>query len=85
MWSKPGRRASSCRGPSDTFAEVLPYLELLGKRAVLVGDAEQSRLVKLCHNLYLGMMVQALVEVTSLAEKGGTSAPRSSTSSTARC
>src|SRR5579859_529922 len=29
-------------------------------------------LVKLCHNLYLGMLVQALVEVTSLAEKGGT-------------
>jgi 3-hydroxyisobutyrate dehydrogenase-like beta-hydroxyacid dehydrogenase len=60
-------------GPEHTFTEVLPYFELLGKRAVLVGDAEQSRLVKLCHNLYLGMMVQALVEVTSLAEKGGTS------------
>jgi 3-hydroxyisobutyrate dehydrogenase-like beta-hydroxyacid dehydrogenase len=29
-------------------------------------------LVKLCHNLYLGMIAQALVEVTSLAEKGGT-------------
>ncbi len=28
--------------------------------------------MKLCHNLYLGMMVQVLVEVTSLAEKGGT-------------
>ena len=28
--------------------------------------------MKLCHNLYLGMMVQALAEVTSLAEKGGT-------------
>jgi 3-hydroxyisobutyrate dehydrogenase-like beta-hydroxyacid dehydrogenase len=28
--------------------------------------------VKLCTNLYLGMMVQALVEVTTLAEKGGT-------------
>ncbi len=30
------------------------------------------RPAELCHNLYLGMMVQALVEVTSLAEKGGT-------------
>ena len=39
---------------------------------VHAGEQEQSRLVKLCHNLYLGMMVQALVEVTSLAEKGGT-------------
>jgi len=40
--------------------------------AVHAGEGEQSRLVKLCHNLYLGMMTQALVEVTSLAEKGGT-------------
>jgi 3-hydroxyisobutyrate dehydrogenase-like beta-hydroxyacid dehydrogenase len=39
---------------------------------VRAGDADQSRLVKLCHNLYLGMMAQALVEVTTLAEKGGT-------------
>lgn len=27
--------------------------------------------MKLCHNLYLGVLVQALVEVTSLAEKAG--------------
>jgi 3-hydroxyisobutyrate dehydrogenase-like beta-hydroxyacid dehydrogenase len=53
------------------FAEVERYLLTIGKSAVRVGDQEQSRLVKLCHNLYLGMLVQALVEVTTLAEKGG--------------
>jgi 3-hydroxyisobutyrate dehydrogenase-like beta-hydroxyacid dehydrogenase len=59
-------------GPAESFQRVKPYLERMAKVAVYAGDGEQSRLVKLCHNLYLGMMVQALVEVTSLAEKGGT-------------
>jgi 3-hydroxyisobutyrate dehydrogenase-like beta-hydroxyacid dehydrogenase len=59
-------------GPLEAFQRVRPYLEQMAKVAVYAGDGEQSRLVKLCHNLYLGMMVQALVEVTSLAEKGGT-------------
>ncbi len=60
-------------GPAATFERVRPYLEQIAAVAVHAGDGEQSRLVKLCTNLYLGMIVQALVEVTSLAEKGGTS------------
>ena len=59
-------------GPAEVFQRVRPYLEEIAKVAVHAGEEEQSRLVKLCHNLYLGMMVQALAEVTSLAEKGGT-------------
>jgi 3-hydroxyisobutyrate dehydrogenase-like beta-hydroxyacid dehydrogenase len=69
LGGRPVRRAS---GPAEVFRQVKPYLEMITKVAVHAGEAEQSRLVKLCHNLYLGMMVQALVEVTSLAEKGGT-------------
>jgi 3-hydroxyisobutyrate dehydrogenase-like beta-hydroxyacid dehydrogenase len=59
-------------GPVEVFQQVRPDLEAIAKVAVHAGEEEQSRLVKLCHNLYLGMMVQALAEVTSLAEKGGT-------------
>jgi len=59
-------------GPVETYALVEPYLLQIAKVAVHAGKEEQSRLVKLCHNLYLGIMVQALVEVTTLAEKGGT-------------
>jgi 3-hydroxyisobutyrate dehydrogenase-like beta-hydroxyacid dehydrogenase len=59
-------------GPAQVFQRVRLYLEEIAKVAVHAGEEEQSRLVKLCHNLYLGMMVQALAEVTSLAEKGGT-------------
>lgn len=58
-------------GPSESFAEVEAQLHRIAKSAVRVGDREESRLVKLCHNLYLGVLVQALVEVTSLAEKAG--------------
>jgi 3-hydroxyisobutyrate dehydrogenase-like beta-hydroxyacid dehydrogenase len=59
-------------GPMDTYDRVAPLLQQIAKTVVHAGSQEQSRLVKLCHNLYLGMIVQALAEVTSLAEKGGT-------------
>ncbi|MDG3012027.1 NAD(P)-dependent oxidoreductase [Rhodococcus sp. D2-41] len=58
-------------GPEDAFALARPYLEQIGRSAVRVGEAEQSRLVKLCHNLFLGVVAQAWIEVTTLAEKGG--------------
>jgi 3-hydroxyisobutyrate dehydrogenase-like beta-hydroxyacid dehydrogenase len=66
-----GRGCLVVSGPRKVFDDVEPYLAQVAGNAIHVGDGEESRLVKLCHNLYLGMMVQALVEVTSLAEKGG--------------
>jgi 3-hydroxyisobutyrate dehydrogenase-like beta-hydroxyacid dehydrogenase len=60
-------------GPADTFQSVRPDLERIAGKVTYVGGQEQARLVKLAHNLYLGMMVQSLAEVVSLAEKGGTS------------
>jgi 3-hydroxyisobutyrate dehydrogenase-like beta-hydroxyacid dehydrogenase len=60
-------------GPVSTFEAVRPELERIGKSVVHVGEQEQSRLVKLAHNLYLGMMVESLAEVMTLAEKAGTS------------
>ncbi len=60
-------------GPPGTFETVRPDLERMAGSVTYVGDAEQARLVKLAHNLYLGMMVQSLAEVVTLAEKAGTS------------
>jgi 3-hydroxyisobutyrate dehydrogenase-like beta-hydroxyacid dehydrogenase len=60
-------------GPQETFERARPHLEAIAKTVVHAGEEEQSRLVKLAHNLYLGVMVQALAEVTTLVEKGGTS------------
>jgi 3-hydroxyisobutyrate dehydrogenase-like beta-hydroxyacid dehydrogenase len=38
-----------------------------------VGDGELARTVKLCHNLFLGTVIQSLAEVTILAQKSGVS------------
>ncbi|MFV2088361.1 NAD(P)-dependent oxidoreductase [Micromonospora sp. LOL_021] len=58
-------------GGQDAYDRARPYLATIGRTVVHAGPDEQSRLVKLCHNLYLGMMVESLVEVVTLAEKGG--------------
>jgi len=58
-------------GPRPTYDLVRPYLDAIGQVSVYVGAAEQARLVKLCSNLYLGLIVQSLSEVTALAEKAG--------------
>lgn len=58
-------------GPRTTYDLARPYLESISRTAVYAGDGEQARLVKICHNLYLGLMVQSLAEVTTLAEKSG--------------
>ena len=50
-----------------------PLLELLGARVTYVGEGERARLVKVCHNLMLGVVAQCLAEIFVLAEKGGIS------------
>ena len=58
-------------GRRETYDLVRPYLDAIGKVAGSGGPEHQARIVKLCHNLYLGMIVQSLSEVTALAEKSG--------------
>ena len=38
-----------------------------------VGEGDVARIVKICHNLYLGIIYEGLAEVTLLAEKHGVS------------
>jgi 3-hydroxyisobutyrate dehydrogenase-like beta-hydroxyacid dehydrogenase len=38
-----------------------------------VGEGETARLVKIAHNVFLGVVTQSLAEITVLAEKGGVS------------
>jgi len=58
-------------GPADVFALARPYLELLGEGVTYVGEGELARMVKICHNVLLGVVTQCLAEITVLAEKGG--------------
>jgi 3-hydroxyisobutyrate dehydrogenase len=68
-----GRLTIVVSGEPDAWEQARPYLELLCSRVTYVGEGERARLVKICHNLMLGVVAQCLSEVTVLAEKGGVS------------
>jgi 3-hydroxyisobutyrate dehydrogenase-like beta-hydroxyacid dehydrogenase len=68
-----GRLTIVTSGPREAWLQARPYLELLGRRVTYVGDGERARLVKICHNLMLGVVAQCMAEITVLAEKGGVS------------
>ena len=58
-------------GPEEALATARPYLEQLAHSVTYVGEGELARLVKICHNLYLGIVIQGLIEVAVLGEKAG--------------
>lgn len=60
-------------GPADTFGRVAPLLHHIGGSVTYVGEGDTARLVKICHNLFLGVVTQSLAEITVLAERGGVS------------
>ena len=68
-----GKLTLAVSGPQSAFDAARPYLDLLGAGATYVGDGELARTVKLCHNLFLGVVSQSLAEVTILAQKSGVS------------
>jgi 3-hydroxyisobutyrate dehydrogenase-like beta-hydroxyacid dehydrogenase len=68
---KAGGLSLVVSGPEETYRTVEPLLEHLGKGVTYVGDGDVARLVKICHNLMLGVVTQSLAEITVLAEKGG--------------
>jgi 3-hydroxyisobutyrate dehydrogenase-like beta-hydroxyacid dehydrogenase len=70
---KAGRVTLAVSGPRPVFEQVEPVLNALGKGVTYVGEDEVARLVKICHNVFLGVVIQSLAEITVLAEKGGVS------------
>ena len=71
--AEAGRLTLAVSGPPEEFRAAQPYLALLGAGATYVGDGELARTVKLCHNLFLGVVTQSLAEVTILAQRSGVS------------
>ena len=71
---KAGRLSIVVSGSRAAYDEALPYLEALGEGVSYVGEGELARVVKICHNVFLGVITQSLAEITVLAEKAG--APR---------
>ena len=68
---KAGRLSFVCSGPRSAFDVAEPYLRLIGPAASYVGEGELARIVKICHNVYLGVVIQSLAEITVLAQKAG--------------
>jgi len=68
---KAGRLSFVCSGPKRAFDAALPYLQMIGPAASYVGEGELSRIVKICHNVFLGVVTQSLAEITVLAQKAG--------------
>ncbi len=68
---KAGRLSFVCSGPSAAFDQALPYLRMIAPAASYVGEGELARIVKICHNVFLGVVTQSLAEITVLAQKAG--------------
>ena len=71
--ARAGKLSLAVSGPRHAFEQALPYLQILGRSVTYVGEGEAARLVKICHNLVLGVVTQILAETTVLAERGGIS------------
>jgi 3-hydroxyisobutyrate dehydrogenase len=68
---KAGKLSIVVSGPKATYEEVLPYLSAIAPGVTYVGEGETARIVKICHNVLLGVIAQSLAEVTILAQKSG--------------
>lgn len=68
-----GKLTVAASGPREVFDEVEPVLQTFGRGVTYVGEGEVARLVKIAHNVFLGVVTQSLAEITVLAEKGGVS------------
>ena len=67
-----GRLTLAVSGPRTAYDDVLPILDQLGRGVTYVGEGEVARLVKICHNVLLGVVTESLAEITMLAQRGGT-------------
>jgi len=68
---KAGKVMFVISGAQAAYDTARPYLDLLGRGSSYVGDGELARIAKICHNVYLSVVIQSLCEITVLAQKAG--------------
>lgn len=68
---KAGKLTFVVSGPKAAYQTARPFLDRMGVGSSYVGEGELSRIVKICHNVMLGVVTQSLCEITLLAEKAG--------------
>jgi 3-hydroxyisobutyrate dehydrogenase len=68
---KAGKLMFVISGPQAAYDTARPYLDLMGRGSSYVGEGELARIAKICHNVYLSVVIQSLSEITVLAQKAG--------------
>jgi 3-hydroxyisobutyrate dehydrogenase len=66
-----GKLTVIASGPRGAFETARPVLQTWGRGVTYAGEGEVARIVKIAHNVFLGVVIQSLCEVTVLAEKAG--------------
>jgi 3-hydroxyisobutyrate dehydrogenase len=66
-----GKLSVVASGPATAYKRVEPYLQKIGRVVSYVGESDQARIAKICHNVMLGVVTQNLSEILVLAEKAG--------------
>jgi 3-hydroxyisobutyrate dehydrogenase len=69
---KAGKLSSVVSGSKAAFDVIEPYLARIAVSGVsYVGEGELARICKIAHNVFLGVVIQNLAEITILAQKAG--------------
>jgi 3-hydroxyisobutyrate dehydrogenase len=69
---KAGKLSQVVSGAREDFETVRPLLEAIaGNGVAYVGGGELARICKIAHNVFLGVIIQNLAEMTILAERAG--------------
>ena len=68
---KAGKLTFVVSGPKAAYDAAAAYLDMMGQGSSYVGEGELSRIVKICHNVMLGVVTQCMAEITVLAQKAG--------------
>jgi 3-hydroxyisobutyrate dehydrogenase len=70
---RAGNLIFATSGPAAAVETVAPLLAVIGRRSYLVGGGHEARVVKLCTNLILAVLAEALAEALVLGQAGGVS------------
>ena len=66
-----GKLTVAVSGPKNVYEQVADLIGLFGRKVTYVGEGEVARLVKIAHNIMLGVVTQTLAEIVTLTEKAG--------------
>jgi 3-hydroxyisobutyrate dehydrogenase len=69
---KAAKLSAVVSGPELAARAVIPLIEVFAPKGVsYVGEGELARICKIAHNVFLGVVIENLIEITLLANKMG--------------